>query len=152
MPEHEELAAQLDGWTPAKILRQTGVGQRWIADGEQCASDLAIAAAQRIFAEGVISPEDVDFLLFVDAGAGLLPAGQCLHRPGQTRPVARDCCPRHQPGLLGVRVCPGGRARLDVAGLGRCGLILTGDTAHRTIGRPSRHRDACSATLQRRQC
>lgn len=66
LPETEltngQLAAEFPEYTPDKIFDKTGIRVRHIASPDECASDLGIAAAQRLY--GVCLPQEVDFLLF----------------------------------------------------------------------------------------
>jgi 3-oxoacyl-[acyl-carrier-protein] synthase-3 len=45
------------------IRRRTGIGERHIAAPEECTSDLAVYAAQRVFKAAGISPEAIDLVL-----------------------------------------------------------------------------------------
>lgn len=81
----EQLAAQFPDWQVAKIAASTGIAQRHIAAPDQCASDLAVEAAKKLFASGVCTPEQIDFILFCTETADyLLPPTACLlqHRLG----------------------------------------------------------------------
>lgn len=58
-----ELAAEFPDWGVEKIDRKTGIRERRIAAPGECSSDLAVAAARKLFASGACRPEDVDYLL-----------------------------------------------------------------------------------------
>jgi len=60
---NEELVKEFPSWDPAKVLAKTGIQRRWLAADGECASDLAVAAAQRLFDSGVCRPDEVDFLI-----------------------------------------------------------------------------------------
>lgn len=76
---NEELAALSELWTPEKIHAKTGIHQRRVAGAEECSSDLAVAAAQKLFASGACRPEDVDFLLLCTQSPDyLLPTTACI--------------------------------------------------------------------------
>lgn len=60
---NETLAAAFDGWDAAEILEKTGIANRRVADADQTSSDLAVAAASRLFDLQKCRREDVDFLL-----------------------------------------------------------------------------------------
>src|SRR5262249_15483206 len=60
---NQQLAEAFPDWTVAKIAAKTGIEQRHLAGPEECASDLAVAAARRLFASGACRPEDIDYLL-----------------------------------------------------------------------------------------
>lgn len=62
---NEHLAREFGGtWTPEKIYEKTGIQTRRIAGENECASDLGIAAAEKLFQETGLSRTDIDFLLF----------------------------------------------------------------------------------------
>jgi 3-oxoacyl-[acyl-carrier-protein] synthase-3 len=61
---NEDLARQFGDWHASQILSKTGIAERGIAAADECASDLGVAAAKRLFAEGVCAPEEIDFLIF----------------------------------------------------------------------------------------
>ncbi|MFA6852173.1 MAG: ketoacyl-ACP synthase III [Bacilli bacterium] len=49
----------------AAVVDKIGVFERRQADASTCASDLAVAAAEKLFADNSINPDDVDALIFV---------------------------------------------------------------------------------------
>jgi 3-oxoacyl-[acyl-carrier-protein] synthase-3 len=61
---NEQLADELGDWTPEKIFEKTGIRSRHIAADGECASDLGIEAAQKLFERGVCARADVDYLIF----------------------------------------------------------------------------------------
>jgi 3-oxoacyl-[acyl-carrier-protein] synthase-3 len=61
---NEDLARQFGDWHASQILSKTGVAVRGVAGADECASDLGVAAAKRLFEEGVCSPDEIDFLIF----------------------------------------------------------------------------------------
>jgi len=67
LPEKEldnaSLAAENPEWTMEKIQEKTGIRCRRIAGAEECASDLGVAACQKLFEQGACKPEEIDFLL-----------------------------------------------------------------------------------------
>lgn len=77
---NEELARELGGaWTPEKIFEKTGIRSRRIAEPDECASDLGVRAAQKLFDRGVCGPQDVDYLLFCTQSPDyFLPTTACL--------------------------------------------------------------------------
>jgi 3-oxoacyl-[acyl-carrier-protein] synthase-3 len=60
----DQLAALFTKWDIETIVAKTGVRNRHIAEPEQCASDLGVAAAERLFARHNIDRDSIDFLLF----------------------------------------------------------------------------------------
>jgi 3-oxoacyl-[acyl-carrier-protein] synthase-3 len=76
---NEELTRALPGWTAEKIAAKTGIVQRRIAGPQECASDLAVAAARKLFASGACCPEEVDFLLLCTQSPDyFLPTTACI--------------------------------------------------------------------------
>ena len=76
---NEELAQEVGGWDAQKILEKTGIAVRHIAAPEECASDLGVAAAERLFAKGACRPGDIDFVLFCTQSPDyFLPTTACL--------------------------------------------------------------------------
>jgi len=74
-----ELAEEFGDWDAAKILEKTGIAVRSIAAAGECASDLGVAAAKRLFESGACSPSEVDFLLFCTQSPDyFMPTTACL--------------------------------------------------------------------------
>ncbi len=61
---NEQLAEQFGDWHASQILSKTGVAVRGVAAENECASDLGVAAARRLFDEGICEPDEIDFLIF----------------------------------------------------------------------------------------
>jgi|HubBroStandDraft_4_1064222.scaffolds.fasta_scaffold48849_2 3-oxoacyl-[acyl-carrier-protein] synthase-3 len=59
----EELSIRFPEWGVERIAQKTGIWTRHIAADEECASDLAASAAQRLFDSGICSSTQIDFLL-----------------------------------------------------------------------------------------
>ncbi len=60
----DDLRAEHPKWDCDLILEKTGVRQRYIAAPDEMASDLGVAAAEKVFAQYKIDRESIDFLLF----------------------------------------------------------------------------------------
>lgn len=76
---NEALAAEMGDWDAEKILAKTGIAERRIAAPDECASDLGVAAARKLFDRGGCGPKDVDFLLFCTQSPDyFLPTTACL--------------------------------------------------------------------------
>ncbi len=76
---NEELVEQFDGGHVDQILSKTGIAARGVAAEDECASDLGVAAAKRLFAEGVCLPDEIDFLIFCTQSPDYFtPATACL--------------------------------------------------------------------------
>lgn len=75
----EHLAAEFPEWAVEKIDQMTGIHLRHIAAPEECASDLAVAAARKLFASGVCQPTEVDYLLLCTQSPDyFVPTTACL--------------------------------------------------------------------------
>jgi 3-oxoacyl-[acyl-carrier-protein] synthase-3 len=76
---NQQLEAAFPEWTAAKVLDKTGIEERRLAAADECPSDLAVLAAQKLFVAGACSPADIDFLLFCTQGPDYpMPASACL--------------------------------------------------------------------------
>jgi 3-oxoacyl-[acyl-carrier-protein] synthase III len=59
----EDLSAEFPAWWVKNIENTTGIQNRHMAAPDECASDLAFAAAKKLFDSRVCSPESIDFVL-----------------------------------------------------------------------------------------
>jgi 3-oxoacyl-[acyl-carrier-protein] synthase-3 len=76
---NEELAKGNAGWTARKILEKTGIKERRIAAVDECASDIGVAAANRLFESGACKKSSIDYLLFCTQSSDFfLPTTACL--------------------------------------------------------------------------
>ena len=77
--DNEQVAAMFPEWTVEKIEKKIGIKERHItADGET-ASDLAVGAAEKLFAANNIDRETIDYLIFVTQSPDYhLPTTACL--------------------------------------------------------------------------
>jgi len=83
LPERVETNAQLQAefpsWDMDLIYEKTGIAARHIAAPDECASDLAAAAAQKLFHEHDVDPQSIDFLLLCTQTPDYpLPTTACL--------------------------------------------------------------------------
>jgi 3-oxoacyl-[acyl-carrier-protein] synthase III len=82
---NSELAALFPEWPEKKLEEKIGIRERRIAAPGECASDLGVAAAEKLFASGICAREEIDFLLFCTQSPDyFLPTTACLmqHRLG----------------------------------------------------------------------
>ncbi len=82
---NEQLASEYEGWSAEKIYAKTGIRARHIAASDECASDLALRAAQELISQTRLNPSQVDFLLYCTQTPDyLLPTTACVlqHRLG----------------------------------------------------------------------
>lgn len=76
---NRELAEVFSDWDADKIEDKTGIAERRLAAPGECASDLAAAAAEKLFAAGACRREDIDFLLFCTQSPDhFLPTTACI--------------------------------------------------------------------------
>ena len=75
----DRLSAEFPEWGVEKIDAITGIHERHIAAPDQCSSDLAVQAAQKLFASGVCTADSIDYLLLcTQTPDHFLPPTACL--------------------------------------------------------------------------
>lgn len=149
---NEQLDALFPAWDMKAIGEKTGIYQRYIADPDQTASDLAVEASRKLFREHSIDANSIDFILLCTQTPDYpLPTTACLiqHRLG-----LRESC-----GALDFNLgCSGfvyGLALADgliKAGAAKRILLLTAETYSKYIDDSDRSLrtifgDAAVATL-----
>lgn len=76
---NEQLKAEYPDWDMDQIHEKTGIAVRHVAAPDECASDLGVLAAQKLFAAHQIDPQSIDFLLFCTQTPDYpLPTTACL--------------------------------------------------------------------------
>lgn len=149
---NEVLAAELGSWTADDILQKTGVGERRIAAPQECASDLGVAAAEKLFAAGLCRPGDIDYVLFCTQSPDyFLPTTACLvqDRLGLRTDVGAIDFNQGCSGFVyGLSLAKS----LIEAGIARNVLLITAETYSKYINRRDRtvrtlFGDAAAATL-----
>lgn len=131
--QNDELAAIYPDWSSAKIFEKTGIAERRIAAESETAGDLALQAANNLFAQGVVSASDVDFIILcTQAPDYILPTTACVLQ-------SKLGVPR-TAGALDINLgCSGFVYGLSLAkglietGAARCVLLLTADTYSKYI-------------------
>lgn len=74
-----QLAEEFPEWSAEKIANKVGINQRHIAAGNETATDMAVCAAENLFAEHQIDKSIIDFvLLCTQSGDYVLPSSACL--------------------------------------------------------------------------
>ena len=77
--DNDYLAGEFPKWNMDLIYEKTGIRARHVASSGQCASDLGVAAAEKLFAEHNIDRRSIDFLLFCTQTPDYpLPTTACL--------------------------------------------------------------------------
>jgi 3-oxoacyl-[acyl-carrier-protein] synthase-3 len=142
----------LDAEERERIQEHTGIREKHIARENECASDLAISAANKLFASGVCEQAEIDFILLCTQSPDyFLPTTACLvqHRLGISTAA----------GALDINLgCSGFVYGLSLAkaliesGMSRNLLLLTAETYSKFL-RPDDHSsrmvfgDGAAATL-----
>ncbi|HEX8626142.1 MAG TPA: ketoacyl-ACP synthase III [Allosphingosinicella sp.] len=130
---NDELAGLFPDWSAAKILEKTGILERRIAADDETAGDLAFEAALKLFASGIASPGDVDFIILcTQAPDHVLPTTACLlqDRLGCRRDIgALDVNLGCSGYVYGLSLASG----LIAAGMASKVLLLTADTYSKYI-------------------
>lgn len=76
---NEDLASQYPDWSIDKIFSKTGVRCRHIAAPDETASDMAVAAAEKLFASGAFRREDISLLVLCTQSPDYaLPTTACI--------------------------------------------------------------------------
>lgn len=76
---NEELAQEFGTWHASQIREKTGVAIRHVAAPDECASDLGVAAAKKLFETDSCLPEDIDFLIVCTQSPDhFMPTTACL--------------------------------------------------------------------------
>lgn len=131
--DNDRLASDYPEWTSEKIEQKTGIVERRIVARGECSSDLAVAAAKNLFAQGSCSPEDIDYILLCTQSPDyFLPATACLvqHRLGiSKRSGAFDFNLGCSGFVTGLGIAKG----LIETGQARNVLLLTAETYSRFI-------------------
>lgn len=74
-----ELAKIFPEWTEEKIAKKLGILERHVTAEDETASDMAVAAAGRLFSEHGIDKGSIDYLIFCTQSADyVLPTTACL--------------------------------------------------------------------------
>lgn len=73
-----EIATMFPEWTEEKIDKKIGIFERHYSAEDETASDLAVAAAEKLIAENEVNKESIDYLIFVTQSADyFLPTSAC---------------------------------------------------------------------------
>ena len=149
---NDDLVREFPEWTVEKIASKIGVTERHIAADNETAGDMAVKAAEKLFAESDVKKDQIDFVILCTQSPDyFLPSTACLiqERLGlSTRCGAFDIdlgCSGYEYGLA---VAKG----LLVAGIAHSILLLTAETYTKHLhpqdkGNRTIFGDAASATL-----
>ncbi len=148
---NEELVKEFPEWSVEKIAEKVGVLERRVAV-EETATDLAILAAERLFAQNKVNKDDIDFVLFCTQSPDYkLPSSACIIQDRLGLPTKCGAfdfnlgCSGYEYGLA---VAKG----LIAAGVSSNVLLLTGETYNKYIhpkdkGNRTIFGDGASATV-----
>jgi 3-oxoacyl-[acyl-carrier-protein] synthase-3 len=150
---NEQLATEFGGdWNADKIYRKTGILKRTITGFNECSSDLAVNAANRLFADHNINPATIDFIILCTQTPDyFLPTTACLlqHRLGLQKSCgALDINQGCTGYVYGLSIVKG----LIESNSAKCVLFLTAETYSKLIDPNDRSTrtifgDAATATL-----
>lgn len=74
-----QLVEEFPEWTVEKVASKIGISQRHVVQADECASDLAVKAAEKLFVEYGIDRAEIDFLLLCTQSPDyFLPATACV--------------------------------------------------------------------------
>lgn len=123
-----ELAKEFPEWTEEKIMKKLGIAERHVVTEQETASDLAVNAAEKLFAENGIQRESVDFLIFCTQSPDyFLPTTACLiqQRLGLANHIgAIDVNLGCSGWIFGLSLAKG----LVLSGMAKHVLLLTAET------------------------
>jgi len=148
----EQLAAEFPEWPVEKMDAQMGIRVRHTAEEGECASDLAVEAAKKLFASGVCLPEHIDYVLFCTQTPDyFLPTTACVIQDRLGIPQFAGATD-FDLGCSGFVVGLGLAKGLVETGQAANVLLLTGDTLSKLVNRRDRSvrpifGDGAAATL-----
>ncbi len=149
---NEDLSRDFPEWSPDKILSKTGIARRHIAAPEETSVDMAVKAAEKMFARGKVKREQVDFVILCTQSADYyLPTSACIlqDRLGiPTRAGSFDMNLGCSGFIYGLALAKG----LIESGSAREILLITADTYSKLLRPEDRSvrsifSDAAAATL-----
>lgn len=147
-----ELEKAFPEWSVDKITDKVGIIERRVATSDETATDLAVLAAESLFAKGTVKRADVDFVLFCTQSPDYkLPSSACIIQ--DKLGLGTNCgafdfnlgCSGYEYGLA---VAKG----LVVGGMAKNVLLLTGETYNKYLhprdkGNRTIFSDAAAATV-----
>ena len=149
----EQLVEEFPEWSVDKIANKVGIHTRHIADENESAADLAVRAAEKLFAlDSTINKNEIDFVLFCTQSPDyFLPTSACLIQDKLGLPTtcgALDFNLGCSGYIYGLSLAKG----LIMGGIAKNVLFLTGETYTKHLhpkdkGNRTIFGDAGSATL-----
>ncbi len=149
---NEDLVREFPEWTVEKVASKVGIHQRHIASVNETAGDMALLAAEKLFAEHKIERNDVDFVLLCTQSPDyFLPSTACVlqDKLGLRQDIgAFDFNLGCSGFVYGLSVAKG----LIAAGIAKNVLLITSETYTKYLhpkdkGNRTIFGDAASATI-----
>jgi 3-oxoacyl-[acyl-carrier-protein] synthase III len=129
----EDLSAEFPAWWVKNVANLSGVQMRHIAAADECASDLAFAAARKLFDSGVCDPGSIDFVLLCTQSPDyFFPTTACLLQDRLGLPKTAGALD-YSLGCSGYIYGLGLAEGLIASGQAAMVLLLTADTQTRLI-------------------
>jgi 3-oxoacyl-[acyl-carrier-protein] synthase-3 len=129
----DDLREEFPQWNLEEIYAKTGIHRRHIAEEDQCASDLGVEAAEKLFEQYAVSRDSIDVLLFCSQAPDyVLPTTACLmqERLGLSKRIgALDFNLGCSGFVYGLSLAEG----LICSGAARRVLLITADTYSKYI-------------------
>lgn len=149
---NEELVKDFPDWTVEKVASKIGIEERHIAAATETSTDMAIRAAEKLFAEHGVDPKEIDFIMLCTQSPDyFLPTSACIIQDKLGVPVnsgAMDFNLGCSGFVYGLAVAKG----LVATGVAKNVLLLTSETYSKYIHPKDKSNrtifgDAAAATL-----
>lgn len=130
---NESIVADFPEWSVEKIAAKVGVNKRYVASETETAKDLAVKAAEKLFAKQTVDRQDIDYILFCTQSTDYkLPTSSCI--------IQNDLGLRRNIGALDFSLgCSGYVYGLSLAkglimgGIAKNVLLLTAETYNKYL-------------------
>ena len=149
---NDAISAQFPEWNSEKILQKIGIEQRYIAQEDECASDMAAKAVLNLIEEHHLDKNAIDFLLLcTQTPDHILPTTACIVQEKAGLPTSCAALDINQ-GCSGYIYGLSLASSLIASGNFKNVILVTADTYTKYIhpkdkGNLSIFRDAATATL-----
>lgn len=149
---NHDLVKDFPEWSVEKVAGKIGIDKRHVAGKNETSADLAVAAAQKLFAEHKINPADIDFVILCTQSPDyFLPTSSCIIQHKLGIPVGSGAIDYNQgcSGFVyGLALAKG----LIAGGVAKNILLLTSETYSKFIHPKDKTNrtifgDAAAATL-----
>jgi 3-oxoacyl-[acyl-carrier-protein] synthase III len=149
---NEDLVSEFPEWSVEKIVSKIGILQRRISGKDEISSDMAVKAANKLFEENKIKPDNIEFIIFCTQSPDyFLPTSACIIQDKLGIPVKAGAidfnlgCSGY---IYGLAIAKG----LVMSGIVSNVLLLTSETYTKFIhpsdkGNRAIFGDAAAATL-----